>query len=170
MDCARFLDSYSDFADGLLDERAEIELFQHMAECPACQRLHAAYVAGCGALRRLHDVRPAPDFGSRLTARLQREESGTPVAGPAALLAGLLLVAGAAGTGWWLIGPRTDLPMIATSAPRAIQHHSPLVVHFAGDSSLRYPEHFTVIPVSRDLQASSPGQAPVEVTVDWMHP
>ena len=114
MDCARFLDSYSDFADGLLDERAEIALFDHMAECPACQRLHAAYVAGCGALRRLRDVRPAPDFGSRLSARLRHEEEATPVAGPVALLAGLLLVAGAAGSGWWLLGPRADMPVVAT--------------------------------------------------------
>jgi len=166
MDCARFRDSYSDFADGLLDERAEIALFDHMAECPACQRLHAAYVAGCGALRRMRDLRPAPDFGTRLTARLRREELA-PVGAPVALMAGLLLVLGAAASGWWLLGPRGEAPVVAT-VPDNAQRHSPLVVHFAGDSSLRYPSHFTVIPVSREHLAS-PGQ-PIEVTVDWMHP
>ena len=168
MDCAQFRNSYSDFADGLLDERAEIALYDHMSECSACQRLHAAYVAGCGALRRMRDLRPAPDFGTRLRARLRREDvAAAPVGAPLALMAGLLLVAGATASGWWLLGPSVEAPVVA-AAPGNAQRHSPLVVHFAGDSSLRYPSHFTVIPVS-GAHVASPGQ-PIEVTVDWMQP
>jgi anti-sigma factor RsiW len=75
MDCQEFRATYSEFADGTLDELSEVGVFRHMAECAACRRLHAAYRAGRLTLRRLPRLMPSPDFAQSLSERIQREHA-----------------------------------------------------------------------------------------------
>jgi len=173
MDCSRFRTFYSDFADGQLDELAEVACHRHLAECEACRRLHVAYQTGCQALRRQPRLAPSGDFVARLEARLA---SGAAVRAPApaglrqwtALAGAVMAVVVITTAGWMLLDA---WPAASAAPPRAAadSRDRPLVVRFAGDTSLDYAGPFTIIPVSRVPRASgSPAQ--FEVTVDWMEP
>ncbi len=104
MDCTEFRASYSDFADGLLDEMQEIAAHRHMSECPPCRRFHEALQWGIAELRRQPRVLPSEGFQERLERRIRAEASGfAPLAkswpGAAAVLMSLTLIA--AGTFGW---------------------------------------------------------------------
>lgn len=73
MTCSDFRRFYSDFADGMLDERAEVSSHGHLAECPSCRRFHLALQRGLGALRRRPALSPSIDFTARLEQRLELE-------------------------------------------------------------------------------------------------
>jgi len=93
MNCRRFHESFSDFADGLLDEVVEIEVRRHLAECACCRRFDAAFLAGRGALQALPPVSPSRGFGRRLRERLRHEcGEGSPALGPWSGAAAALLV------------------------------------------------------------------------------
>jgi len=71
MDCSQFRGAYSDFVDGLLDERDEVARFRHLAECRSCRRFHEAVQWGAEQLRRQPQVLPSGDFRDRLERRLR---------------------------------------------------------------------------------------------------
>jgi hypothetical protein len=73
VDCSEFKDRYSDFADGLLDEAAEVQARRHLAECPACRRMHHAYGLGLSCLRSMPVASPSCEFVARLSRRLEVE-------------------------------------------------------------------------------------------------
>jgi anti-sigma factor RsiW len=171
MDCGQLRTLYSDFADGQLDELTEIACHRHLAACEPCRRLHAAYRAGCQALRRQPRLTPSGDFGARLEARLA-EDAGELAAAPAGLrqwtaLAGAVTAVAVITVAGWMMLDAWPAPP-GTTAATAGPAERPFVVRFAGDTSLDYPGPFTIIPVSRARQPRS--EAAFEVTVDWMEP
>ena len=70
VDCVDFLDSYSDFRDGLLpaDRRAGFEA--HLKACDSCARYDRVVGGGVQVFRSLPGPSPSPDFHSRLLKRL----------------------------------------------------------------------------------------------------
>jgi anti-sigma factor RsiW len=176
MDCEEFRATYSEFADGALDELSEVRVFRHMSECAACRRLHDAYRAGRLTLRRLPRLLPSPDFAQSLSERLKREEAtggedDRAQPKPWAALAGAMaLVVAAAGSGWVLMDRESARPVVV-NAPDPHRRSRPVVVRFSGDSTLSYPGRFPVIPVYRDNSPRPLGTpASMEITVDWMFP
>jgi len=172
MDCGQFRTLYSDFADGQLDELAEVRCHRHLAECDPCRRLHAAYRAGCAVLRREPRLTPSADFVARLDARLAESVPDT-VTGTlrpwAVLAAALSVVVVISAAGWTLVDSWPDAPLGVAGAGPGTRTANPFVVRFAGDTSLDYRGPFPVIPVNHALSAvHSPAQ--FEVTVDWMEP
>jgi len=75
MDCCEFREKYSDFADGLLDDEAELRARRHLSLCPPCRRFDAAFRTGVSALRNLPSVQPSRKFGNQLRGRLGHELS-----------------------------------------------------------------------------------------------
>ncbi len=165
MDCLEFRTLYSDFADGQLDELAEVGCHRHLAECEPCRRLHVAYQAGCRALRRQPQLAPSRDFASRLEARISAD-TALPWAAPDGYrqwtaLAGALMAVALLTTAGWM--------MLDAWPGDVASHERPLQVRFAGDTSLDYGSPFTVIPASRLRPAPTP-PAQFEITIDWMEP
>jgi anti-sigma factor RsiW len=177
MGCSEFLDRYSDFTDGLLDEGGEVEMHLHLAACARCRRFDGAYHAGRGALRHLPPVSPSSGFRARLEARLAAERAvPEPSLGQWSGAAGALLVVAVVGVAAWdeAEGPsaatrrtewRASGPVVPVDPP------GPFEVRFAGDTILDYPTHFPVIPVPRG-PARAPASAPTsfELAVDWVVP
>jgi hypothetical protein len=73
MDCCEFREQYSDFADGLLDEEAELRARRHLSLCAPCRRFDTAFRRGVSALRNLPSVEVSRSFGDRLSRRLRHE-------------------------------------------------------------------------------------------------
>ncbi|MGA2382479.1 MAG: zf-HC2 domain-containing protein [Gemmatimonadales bacterium] len=73
MDCCEFREQYSDFADRLLDEEAELRARRHLKLCAPCRRFDAAFRTGVSALRDLPSVELSRSFGDRLRGRLGHE-------------------------------------------------------------------------------------------------
>jgi len=174
MNCSQFRQFYSDFADGFLDEAEAADFQVHMVECAACRRFHDALQRGCSALQGLEPPAPSGDFDSRLFDRIMREcEQEAPPPRPWSRFAGAALVVAAfglaawEGSSWTTPNPRRP----ARAARQGSNATESFVVRFAGDTSLRYPGRFPVVPVSRDTFVSSarPAQS-FEITVDWMTP
>ncbi len=121
MDCERFLERYSDFVDGLLDEARISECESHLEECPACARYSHVVDTGLRIFRDLPEAEPARDFAGRLRHRLYHVEDSIPWAtrhpgGSAALFAvaavGLLSL-------FWLPFA-TQMPVEVEFAPVAV--------------------------------------------------
>ncbi len=137
MDCTDFRASYSDFADGLLDEIQEIAAHRHMSECPLCRRFHEALQWGVGELRKQPRVLPSEGFQERLERRIRAEASGfAPLAkswpGAAAVLMSLTLLA--AGTFGWEVargGPGRHEAAAETEPPVVSGIYAPKVVKAA---------------------------------------
>lgn len=75
MNCSEFRDTYSDFADGLLDELAEVAAHRHLSECLTCRRFHQTLRRGVGTLQDGPSVRPSVGFEEQLLHRLEIEAS-----------------------------------------------------------------------------------------------
>ena len=73
MDCCEFREKYSEFADGLLDDEAELRARRHLGMCAACRRFDAAFHTGVSALRNLPSVDVSRSFSDRLRGRLNHE-------------------------------------------------------------------------------------------------
>lgn len=175
MDCRDFRLRYSDFTDGLLDEPAEVALRRHLAACPACQRLDAAFRTGQGALRRLPRLEPSDDFGRRLEQRLLAERfEPAPALRQWSGVAGAVLVVAVSGVIAWEVA-EVRMPRVGVRAAAPVRHAaspaSPFVVRFAGDTAINYPGRFPIIPVLRDsFTGPSHPASSFEITVDWMVP
>jgi anti-sigma factor RsiW len=73
MDCCEFREKYSDFADGQLDDEAELRARRHLSLCAACRRFDAAFRTGVRALRDLPSVDVSGTFGERLKNQIRHE-------------------------------------------------------------------------------------------------
>jgi anti-sigma factor RsiW len=73
MDCCEFREKYSDFADGLLEEEAELRARRHLSLCASCRHFDAAFRTGIGALRNLPSVEVSGSFGAGLRQRIRHE-------------------------------------------------------------------------------------------------
>jgi predicted anti-sigma-YlaC factor YlaD len=169
MNCRQFRDAYSDFADGLLDEQAEVRCHVHLAECADCRRFDATLRRGLMALRGLREPVPSEDFDERLLARLATERPEEPESRLLVGMAGAVMVLAVVGAlGWeahtWIAPP----PGSTLARDRGAD---PYAARLAGERLGDYRSRFSVIPVSRDSARHSRGpDQPMEVTVDWMAP
>lgn len=94
MDCAEFLDRYSEFRDATVTAPRELKRFRrHLSVCASCRAFDAAVHTGVAAWRDTPDVEPSADFRSRLEARLARDAARRPVPAVLVRVAAALLVA-----------------------------------------------------------------------------
>ena len=95
MQCAEFLDLYSDFRDGAIaDARLERRILDHLATCPQCMDYDARVARGVCVLRTFSDLEPTPEWRRSLTKRVgrQRLRLEEPVApAPAGVMVGLMV-------------------------------------------------------------------------------
>lgn len=96
MNCAEFLDRYTEFRDGLVAAPRELRRFQrHLAVCAQCREYDTSVRRGVLALQALGTIEPSRNFRRRLDARLHRErvQSAGPVFARPGRVAAALLVA-----------------------------------------------------------------------------
>lgn len=124
MECKDFLDGYSAYRDGLLDETERDAFRAHADSCDSCARYDRVVRKGTDVLRDLPTVEPPSDFLARLQHRIYHIEDGIPLSstfrgGSAAVVAvaavGLLALA-------WLpfaaqAPVEVELPTVAVDAP-----------------------------------------------------
>ncbi|HEX2190572.1 MAG TPA: zf-HC2 domain-containing protein [Longimicrobiaceae bacterium] len=154
VDCARFLDEYSDFRDGLLAPGEHRAFEAHLAACASCARYDRVVEQGAGIFRGLPELEPSEDFAARLQHRLfhveeemrapGRSASGAPTPAVLSIAAALALAA-------WIpaLRPATgifELPAVAARAPGAelppLLMAGPLLAH----ASMLHPD----APADRD--------------------
>jgi anti-sigma factor RsiW len=173
MNCSQFHNRYSDFADGILDESAEVRFHVHMAECAACRRFDVAFRRGQGALQRLRPPAPSGDFDERLFARLQAER---PEPEPeerylVGIACTVLILAVVGALGWeartWIAPRGPGAPVAGRVADDGGPFRARFVAARPGDTRSR----FSVIPVRSDSARSAERpERSFEVAVDWMAP
>lgn len=79
MSCKEFLDSFSDFEDGLL-AGAELEAFEgHRDACPSCRRYVEVVRQGRALLASLPPLEVGDDFSPRLEHRIHHLVDGAPL-------------------------------------------------------------------------------------------
>ena len=135
LDCSEFLDQYSDFRDGLLEEERTAAFHGHLASCSSCARYDRVIGGGVRVLRDLPELTPSFDFEARLQHRIFHLEdtlAGRHHASGASLVA-TLGICTAIGLGAWLPTMRgaeepVRLPPVVAHAP----HHfevAPVLFH-----------------------------------------
>ncbi len=131
MTCEHFLESYSDYVDGLLDESAATACEAHAEACASCSRYSRVMQEAVGLFRELPPAEPAGDFTPRLQHRLYHVEDNIPWAaahpgGSAAILAvaavGMLSL-------FWLpfatrIPVEVEFPPVAVEVPENMPVHA----------------------------------------------
>lgn len=156
MNCRQFRESYSDFADGLLHEVAEIEARRHLAVCECCRRFDAAFLAGRGALQALPPLAPSRGFGRRLRERLRRDGGEeAPALAQWSGAAGALLVLVVVSLVALEVRSRAEDPAAAASADTLIVQVpggslAPVSVWFADDSMMPLRNPFRPFPAATD--------------------
>lgn len=126
MDCPEFLDTYSDFRDGLItDPLVRQQMRRHTVDCVSCARYDASVRHG---IRALGEVEVSPEFRDRLRARIAAT-AGRPLAhaGPGAtsVAAGLMLAAAVA---LLVYEGATDRPPVMAARQEAPPLTAPLPV------------------------------------------
>jgi len=66
MECEKFLESYSEFLDGLLEEGPLSDCRDHLLRCPDCGEYDRVMRRGLRLVRELDRPETTPDFGPRL--------------------------------------------------------------------------------------------------------
>lgn len=123
LDCAEFLDSYSDYRDGRLAAEREHELEAHINVCESCARYDRVIGGGVKVFRSLPPLTPSPDFQTRLLGHLYALESASGRHGSGASMAVTLMICAAIGIGAWTPTLRAGaadpvtLPPIVAHAP-----------------------------------------------------
>ncbi len=129
MHCTEFLEHYSDYRDGLVEDQDVLRrMSMHLLSCPRCMRYDARVARGVTVLRTLSDIEPSPAFRRELADRLagpayDTDEPITPA--PAGLMVALMLITAAALFLWHgsTAAPKTEvveqasppLPMVIVS-------------------------------------------------------
>lgn len=143
MKCEHFLESYSDYVDGLLDEAAEIACDEHVTHCPSCSRYARVMQEGVDLLRELPAAKPATDFSPRLTHRLYHVADNIPwaVAHPGGSAAVLAVAAVGLLSLFWLPFA-TQIPVEVEFAPVAVDapEVTPVAALFQPPPHLSMPE------------------------------
>jgi len=70
LDCADFLDGYTDYRDGRLDDGTLATYQQHLVECASCARYDRVIRRGTRLLCELPELSPSDDFQTRLHHRI----------------------------------------------------------------------------------------------------
>jgi len=108
MDCADFLDRYSDFRDRLLDPAENAAFEGHVATCASCSRYDRVVASGIETLLRLPEVAPSDDFADRLGHRLSAVDVMEASTGSGAPVALVIAVAATIGAAAWLPAMHRD--------------------------------------------------------------
>lgn len=152
MRCSQFLNRYTDFRDGLIDDPAVVrELENHLRGCGRCARYHYAITHGVVALRALGEIEPSPAFRRELQARLAgavlRARSGSALT-PAGLAAAILLATAGAMLVYesLVAGRRAELAEVAHPVPIVIANPGVPFVSFTAADAVR--EAPVVVPAS----------------------
>ena len=121
VDCARFLDNYSEFRDGLLPSDQENHFEDHLQACDSCAQYDRVVRDGVKVFRSLPQLTPAPDFQLRLMGRLYARE-GARARGSGASVGVTLAICIVLGIGAWVPTLRStddviQLPPIVAHAP-----------------------------------------------------
>jgi len=78
MRCSDFLQIYSDYRDGLIeDPRLDGDIRQHLAWCNRCMDYDASIARGVMLLKATSDIGPSLSFTRRLESRLSQADSGS---------------------------------------------------------------------------------------------
>jgi hypothetical protein len=125
VDCSQFLEGYSAYRDGELDDFVRGQFEAHRAECSSCARYDRVIRKGVELYRNCEEITPSDDFLPRLQHRLYhvdeemrgpgRNGSGAQAALTLALAASIAAIA-------WIPTAQTkarmiELPAIAARAP-----------------------------------------------------
>ena len=122
MKCEQYLESYSDYVDGLLDGSAAGACAEHASQCPSCSRYTRVMREGVDLFRDLPAAEPASDFTPRLQHRLYHVEDNIPwtVAHPGGSAAVVAVAAVGLLSLFWLPFA-TQIPVEVEFAPVAVQ-------------------------------------------------
>jgi hypothetical protein len=114
MDCSEFLELYSDYRDGRLDDaRVTRSVREHLSECEACMRYDASVCRGVMALRSTDELEPTrPISFSGMALLPDSAETHSPM--PAKFVGGLMVAAAIA----LLLWPQTEEPLDPPSVAR----------------------------------------------------
>ena len=133
LDCAEFLEDYTDFRDGSLEAGRRVDFEAHLAACASCARYDRVLREGVELFRGLPEIEPSSDFLPRLQHRIfhvedearlrERRASGA----SAVLIGGIAVAIGA--TAWAPLMRAhpavVELPPVVAHAPHkveAVQH------------------------------------------------
>ena len=122
VDCAEFLDFYSDFRDGFLSSERKDGFEAHLQVCDSCSRYDRVVGGGVKVFRSLPPVAPSADFQTRLLDRLYLMDGAMGRHGSGASMAVTLMICVALGAGAWLPALRSEsepvrMPPIVAHAP-----------------------------------------------------
>jgi hypothetical protein len=122
VDCAEFLESYSEFRDGLLPLSREGGFEAHRKACTSCARYDRVVGGGVQVFRSLPQLSPSPDFEARLRDRLWYLDRSSERHGSGASLAVTMLICMSIGLSAWLPTLRQSadpvrLPAVVAHAP-----------------------------------------------------
>lgn len=123
VECAEFLDSYSDFRDGRLTADRVDRFEAHLRVCGSCARYDRVVGGGVQVFRTLPSLTPSPDFERRLLNRLYTVEAGVGRHDSGVSLGVTLMICLILGGGAWLPTLRPEsvepvrLPPIVAHAP-----------------------------------------------------
>ena len=162
MDCTDFLERYSDYRDGLIEDAALWErMSQHLLSCPRCMQYDARVARGVTLFKTLSDIRPSWAFRRRLASRLADanlvlDEPVTPA--PAGIMVALMLITAAALFVWESTAgpPQVAVEPAPTEVPLpvAVANPGPPFVSFA---------HLSVPAFGAAWRAPGSGEAPLGI-------
>ena len=171
MNCTLFHTTYSDFADGLLEEAAVVAAHRHLSECAACRRFHLSLLRGVVTLRNGPVVRPSDGFEEQLLHRLEQEALPlAPVARQWSAAAAATLVLTVVGLFVWDLAEQTYQPgPVVRTGP--VPYLSPAETASApvwlADDSGRLAFRRSVQPIVADMDSFAPFGAPAR---SWQSP
>lgn len=135
MRCEHFIESYSEYRDGLLPDEERAGYERHLAECARCRRYDYAVARGVVVYSELDEPTASPDFMPRLQHRIYHMEDATRLTTRRAI--GSAALVAVAGVGFlavtWLpfatrMSVEVQLQPVAVEAPGAelAERESPL--------------------------------------------
>lgn len=139
VDCAEFLDAYSDYRDGLLTADRQERFEAHVRICGSCARYDRVVGGGVQVFRSLPQLRPSPDFQLRLLSRLHTLEGpGGPHASGTSV-AVTIMICLTLGVGAWLptLRPRAEAPVMLPPIVAHAPYHDLTPVLMRGMQPLR---------------------------------
>jgi hypothetical protein len=158
MNCTDFLERYSDYRDGLIED-AELweRMSQHLLSCPRCMQYDARVARGVTLFKTLSDIRPSWAFRRRLASRLADthlvlHEPVTPA--PAGIMVALMLITAAALFLW----ETTNAPQRVAVEPAAAEAPLPVAVANPGPPFVSFA-HLSVPAFGGEWRAPGSGEA-----------
>lgn len=147
VDCPEFLESYSDYRDGLLTTARMGRFEDHLRACESCARYDRVVGGGVNVFRSLPPLCPSPGFQARLLERVYYGDGAQGRHASGASLTVTLMICAAIGVSAWLPTLRADagpprLPAVVAHAP----YHDLTPVLLRGTPSILQTRPFQAQP------------------------